>query len=495
MMNQKKYSYILILAICLFLMSCEDFLDREPLDQITQNNFYQTAEDADLAAKAMYSVPQGINWYGKSWMITEIPSDNATTGGNDPDFSPIDNFTVSADNIPNAEFWIEHFRLITFANQVIGNVPDIAMDESQKSALIGEAKFMRAFSYFDLVRIYGDVPIIRDVATLETDVFVFRDAVDEVYDFVIDDLEEAIETLPDERASSNLGRATSGAARALLAKVFLTIQRYDESMQLCRDIISSAKYGLMEDFGDNFSKDKSDNNIESVFQLQYEGCGPVGTGNALQSFFAPWGQGITKNSDGWGSQIPTSPTIDNPGTTIRDLFDDDDLRKYHTIMTPADEYPMINPGEGYVYPASGASRAGINIKKYVIGGGPDVCFLTSPQNLHIIRYADVLLTLAEASCRRGGGISVTPDVLEAYNAVRTRAGLESRSSITTEDVFLERRLEFAFEGQRWFDLLRTGEIRERMLLHGKGMQEHNVLFPIPSQELAINKNLTQNPGY
>lgn len=156
---------------------------------------------------------------------------------------------------------------------------------------------------------------------------------------------------------------------------------------------------------------------------------------------------------------------------------------------------MINPGEGYTYPASGASRSGINIKKYVIGGGPDVCFMTSPQNLHIIRYADVLLTLAEASCKRGGGISVTPDVIDAFNAVRTRAGLEAKSSITSEDVLLERRLEFAFEGHRWFDLLRTGDIRERMLLHGKGMQEYHVLFPIPSQELAINKNLVQNPGY
>ncbi|MEM9546163.1 MAG: RagB/SusD family nutrient uptake outer membrane protein [Bacteroidota bacterium] len=495
-MKRKKHNMsILIFATVFLLLSCEDFLDREPLDQITQSSFYNTAEDADLAAKAMYSVPQSVNWYGKSWMITEIPSDNSTSGGNDPDFSPIDNFTINADNIPNAEFWTEHYRLITYANQVLENVPPIIMDEDQKSELLGEARFMRAFSYFDLVRIYGGVPIIREVATIDTDVFVSRSEVDEVYELIIMDLEDAVANLPLQRASSNLGRATKGAAMALLAKVFLTIERYDESMQLCRDVIASGAYRLLEDFGENFTKDGSDNNAEAVFQLQYEGCGPVGTGNALQSFFAPWGQGITKNSDGWGSQIPTSPAIDNPGTTVRDIYDDDDLRKYHTIMTPADEYPMINPGEGYIYPASGASRSGVNIKKYVIGGGPDVCFMTSPQNLHIIRYSDVLLTLAEASCKRGGGISVTEDVLDAFNAVRTRAGLDPRSSITTEDVFLERRLEFAFEGHRWYDLLRTSNIRERMLLHGKGMQEFHKLFPIPSQELAINTKLIQNPGY
>jgi hypothetical protein len=486
---------IIIIFCCLVFSGCEDFLDRQPLDQITQTNFYKTANDADLAAKSMYAVPQGINWYGKSWMITEIPSDNTTTGGNDPDFSPIDNFTISADNLPNSEFWQEHYRLIASANQVLGNVPDIEMDNDLKQAILGEAEFLRAFAYFDLVRIYGDVPIIVEVPTIESDVFVKRDPINEVYDFIISDLESAIASLPADRSSADEGRATSGAAKALLAKVLVTIERFEECIILCREIIASGQYQLMDDFADNWLRDKSDNNAESIFQIQYVGCGPIGTGNALQSFFAPWGQGITKNSDGWGSQIPTAPSIDNPGTTIKDIFSEDDLRKYHTIMSPTDEYPMINPGEGYVYPASGASRAGISIKKYVIGGGADVCYLTSPQNLHVIRYADVLLTLAEAACRNGGGISVTPDVVEAFNAIRRRAGLEEVGSVTTEDVFEERRIEFAFEGHRWFDLLRTGKVREIMQLHGKPMQDFHLLFPIPSSELSINTNLTQNEGY
>jgi len=208
---------------------------------------------------------------------------------------------------------------------------------------------------------------------------------------------------------------------------------------------------------------------------RYTGCGPIGTGNANQGFFAPWGQNITKNSDGWGSQIPTGPLIDNPGTTARDMYSDEDLRKYHTIMSPLDFYPMLNPEEGgYTYPAQGASRSGINIKKYVIGGGPDVCFLTTPQNMHVIRYADVLLMLAEASCKRNGGITVTPDVIDAYNQVVTRAGLPAVGSVTIEDVYEQRRLEFAFENHRWFDLLRAGNVREVMQLHGKGMQRTSI---------------------
>ena len=483
-------------AAVLFMISCSDFLDRQPLDQITSGNFYNTAEEANLAAIGMYSAIQGINWYGKSWMITEIPSDNSTTGGNDPDFSPIDNFTVNADNPPLGEFWQEHYRLITLANQVLDNVPAIDMDETQKSALLGEARFLRAFSYFDLVRIFGDVPIVTTVPDISSDLNVSRSSVADVYDLIMDDLAFARTSLPSTRGSSELGRATSDAAAALLAKVYLTTGNYDGAMEASLEVINSGRYRLMDDFAQNWLRDVSDNNAESIFQLQYIGCGPSNTGNALQGFFAPWGQAITKNTDGWGSQIPTSPSIDQPGTTIRDAYTEDDLRVYHTIMTPGTHYPMLNPEEGgYTYPAVGASRATVNIKKYVIGGGADVCFLSTPQNIHIIRYADVLLSFVEASTRRNGDISVTPAVLEAFNAVRTRAGLEPVLSVTTKDVFDERRKEFAFENHRWFDLLRQGNVKETMLLHGKSMQDYHVLFPLPSEELAINPNLTQNPGY
>jgi len=493
----KRNIHIVALACLLFSLGCSsDFLDKQPLDQITTGNFYNTASDANLAVLSCYSVLHGTNWYGKSWMITEIPSDNTTTGGNDPDFSPIDNFTINADNIPNTEFWTEHFKLVTLANQVITFVPDIDMLESQKSLFISEAKFLRAFAYFDLVRIYGEVPIVTELPSIDADLFVSRNPVDEVYEFIIEDLQAGIASLPDKRTGADLGRASADAAKALLAKVFLTIDRNDECMDLCRELIASNRYKLMEDFADNWLKDVSDNNAESIFQLQYVGCGPAGTGNALQAFFAPWGQGITQNSDGWGSQIPSGPSTENPGTTVKDIFSADDLRKYHSIMSPGDYYPSINSElGGYTYPLVGASRSSINIKKYVIGGGSDVCFMSTPQNFHIIRYADVLLMLAEASCSRNGGITATGDVIEAYNQVRRRAGLSETSTLTIDELFEERRREFVFENQRWFDLLRTGNIQEIMLLHGKQMQDFNVLFPIPSPELAINTNLTQNPGY
>jgi tetratricopeptide (TPR) repeat protein len=494
MMTKMKYT-VLSIGI-LLLVGCSDFLDRQPLDEISTTTFYTTADEAELAARSMYSAIQAINWKGKSWMIEEIPSDNTTPGGNDPDFSPIDNFTVNADNPVVLEYWTEHYRLVALTNQVLTYVPPIIMDETQQNAILGEAAFLRAYAYFDLVRIFGEVPIVTEVPSIDLDLNVSRASVDDVYDFIVSDLEDAIAMLPATRSSSDNGRATSHAARALLAKVFVTIGRYEESMELCREVINSGNYRLEPDFADNWLRDRSDNNIESVWQIQYVGCGPGNTGNALQAFFAPWGQALTGNTDGWGSQIPTAPSIDNPTTTIQDVYSSDDLRRYHTIMTAGDYYPMVNADKGgYTYPAAGASRGQTNIKKYVIGAGADVCFMSTPQNQHAIRYADVLLTLAEASCRFSGGITVTPDVLEAFNAVRLRAGLETASNVTIDMVFDERRAEFAFENQRWFDLLRTGNVKEIMQVHGKQFQDHSVLFPIPAAEIDVNPNLTQNPGY
>lgn len=484
-----------IFSVLILLTSCSGFLDREPLDQITQGNFYRTASDANLAVVSIYSVIGGTNWYGKSWMLTEIPSDNSTTGGNDPDFSPIDNFTISTDNGPLTEFWTERYRAIALANQVLHFVPSIEMEAELKASYLAEARFVRAFAYFDLVRIYGGVPIVEEIPSITSDLLVSRNLKSEVYDFIIEDLQYAENNLPETRSSADAGRATNYAAKAILAKVHLTINEYDESIALCEEIINSDRYQLVP-VADNWLRDVSDNNAEAIFQVQYVGCGPGGTGNALQAFFAPWGQGITKNSDGWGSQIPTSPNIDNPGTTIKDAFTEDDLRKYYTIMTPGDEYPMLNPSDGgYTYPSTGASRAMINIKKYVIGGGSDVCFMSTPQNVHVVRYADVLLMLAEASCKKNGGISISENVLDAFNQIRLRAGLNTEQVVTTEMVYDERRLEFAFENHRWFDLLREGDVITKMQLHGKQMQPFNLLFPIPASEIAINPNLTQNEGY
>lgn len=491
-----NYRLLLIIGLVVMMTSCQDFLDREPLDQLTEDNFYQTKSDAESAVLAAYQPMSTVEWTGKGWMITEIPSDNSQPGGTDPEFTPIDNFTVNPDTPPVYDYWLMHYRMITFANTVIARVPPMSIDEADKNALLAEAQFLRAFAYFDLVRIYGGVPLITTPPVFGEDLNYPRASVTEVYDLIKEDLAMATEHLPVSWTGLSVGRATKGAAFALASKVHLTLNERVEARDAARAVMNLGVYDLMEDYADNFRLDLGDNNRESIFQVQYAGCGPFGTGNAMQAFFAPWGEGITKDRDGWGSQIPTNGNINAPGTTIFDTFEEGDLRRKWTIMTAGTHYDDINPDDGgYTYPSGGASAALCSIKKYVVGAGPNICFMSTPLNAHLIRYSDVLLTYAEAITLIEGGVSSNAEALSAFNAVRARAGLEAVEQITQEDILHERRVEFAFEGQRWFDLLRTNNVVERMALHGKNMQPHHVLFPLPSSEMEINPNLEQNPGY
>lgn len=489
-----KYFTLFILAA--LMVSCDDFLDRQPLDQLTTETFYKTESDGHSAALAAYSVLQDIEWYGKGWMMLEIPSDNTQPGGTDPEFSPIDNFTVNGDTPPVSAYWAIRYRLITFCNVFLDKIPDMEVSDEIKNAFEAESRFLRALGYFDLVRVFGDVPLIDKPPVYGEELFFERTNINEVYDFIKADLTFARDFLPLTRNAADAGRATKGAANALLSKVHLTRREFGPARDRAKEVIDSGVYDLMEDFSDNFEMDTGDNNRESIFQIQYTGCNSFGTGNAMQAFFAPWGEGITKDRDGWGSQIPTAPLTNNPGTTIVDAFEIGDLRKDPTIMTPNAHYPTVNPGDGgYTYPSQGASASSTNIKKYVVGSGNNVCFMSTPLNAHILRYADVLLIYSEALMEIQGGETSNANALEPINRVRERAGLEALDMINRDLILQERRVEFAFENQRWFDLLRSGKAVETLTLHGKNIQQHHQLFPIPSSELEVNPKLTQNPGY
>lgn len=489
-----QISYLIVLIFC--LTSCSDFLDRPPLDQLSEDTFYKTESDINSALLGAYSSLQNIDWTGKGWMMLEVPSDNSQAGGTDPEFSPIDNFTLNGDTPPVGATWAIRYNLITYANVVISKVEESTFEQGIKDEFAAEGRFLRALAYFDLVRLFGPVPLITEPPTFDQDLLYPRTPLNDVYDAIKADLAFAGEHLPMQRNGADLGRATKGAALALLAKVHLTRKEYGLSRDRAKEVIDLGVYSLMENYGDNFELATGDNNQESIFEVQFKGCANFGTGNARQAFFAPWGEGITKDRDGWGSQIPTSPSVNPPGTTIGDAFEAGDLRKNHTLLSPNVHYPSINPSDGgYTYPGNGASASGINIKKYVVGSGTNICFMSTPLNASIIRYADVLLTYAESLMEIQGGETSNDEALYYFNLVRERAGLDPLLMINKEIVLHERRVEFAFENQRWFDLLRTGKAIEKLIFHGKSIQQHNLLFPIPSSELETNSNLTQNPGY
>lgn len=490
----KKNILLIIFAAGFF--SCQDFLEREPLDQLTTENFFNTVADAERAILSVYSPMMDGEWNGESWKVTEIPSDDTQPGGTDPEFIPIDNFTVTPDNTAITSYWAIHYRQVTLANSVIDKVGEMEIDQNVVDVIIAEARFLRAVAYFNLVRVYGGVPIITDPPVFGADLNYPRSSVAEVYDMIKGDLLFAAEHLPVTRQGSALGRATKGAALSYLASAHLTRREYVEARDVAKSVMDLGVYRLMPDFGMNFELSTCDNNDESVFQIQFTGCGPSGTGNSLQAFFAPWGEGITKDRDGWGSQVPTSPQQSSPRTTISDAYEPDDLRRYHTFMKAGDYYPNINPEDGgYTYPTGGASATAVNIKKYVVGGGGNVCFMSTPQNTHLIRYSEVLLIYAESIMEIEGGESSNPEALSAFNQVRERAGLEALDKIDRDLMLHERRLEFAFENHRWFDLIRSRRPIEILSFHGKDLLQHNLLFPIPAAEIDVNPNLEQNPGY
>ena len=494
----KNYTYIFLCFGALFsLASCEDFLDRQPLDQITVDNFYRNTNEVNAALIGSYAPLLNEDWTGKGWMITEIPSDNSQPGGADPDFSPIDNFTVTADNLIVGNYWARHYQMVTYTNTIISKTElSDGIDDDAKQPLLAEARFLRAAAYFDLVRIFGGVPLITEPPVFGEDLLFPRSTVPEVYDLIIADLQFASEHLPLERGGSDIGRATKGAALTFLSKVYLTTRDYLKAKETAEAVMSLGVYDLMPTYESLFELATNDNNIESIFQAQYAGCGPFGTGNPMQAFFAPWGEGITKDRDGWGSHVPTGPSVSNPNTTMLDAYEEGDERKKWTVMTSNEHYPSINAEDGgYTYPSTSVSATNGNIKKYVVGSGPDICFMSTPQNAHILRYADVLLTYAEAQIEIDGGVTSDAGALAAFNAVRLRAGLEAVAQIDKEMMLAERRVEFAFEGHRWFDLIRSNRAVEIMRLHGKNIDVHNLLFPIPSGEMQINPELVQNPGY
>ncbi len=485
----------LLLGASLF-GSCNEFLEREPLDQISAESFYKTESDLKSAIYAAYT-PVMDQWFmGQGWQLLEIPSDNTTAGGTDPGFTPIDDFTTTADNGAVAEVWANRYKLIALANVVLDRAPKAGLAEAVYKPYVAEASFLRALAYLDLVRLWGGVPLVLTPANYGDNLLVPRNSVSEVYDQIDADLTVAAAGLPLRHIGSEVGRATKGAALALHAKAELTRRNFVRARELARQVVALNVYGVLPDYGALWVLETSDNNAETIFQAQHAGCGPFGTGNVMQAFFAPYAEGITRNSDGWGSQSPTGPAISNPGTTVFDAFEEGDLRKRWTLLLPGQFYPEINAGEGgYTYPARGAGRAGLNIKKYVVGGGSNICFMSTPQNVNIIRYPDVLLTIAEAAVELDGGVSVNAEAVAAVNVIRKRAGLPTVTSLTREGVFAERRAEFAFECQRWFDILRTPDPLTTLRLHGKVLNEERLLFPIPSAERKINSNLTQNPGY
>ncbi len=502
-MKTSKYSIVLaaILIIGLLFPGCQKFLDKKPQGQLTQEGFPVSAGDALLATNAAYASLREWHYNSGGYPILDIMSDDAHKGSNPNDqlsnLEPYDNFghTPSQDGLDR--WWNELYKGIKRTNVVIELVPAIEMDADLRDRYVAEASFIRGLLYFDLLRAWGGVQI---VTSTEPPSSLARATDYEVYERIIEDLQYAIDRLPEKSDYSAIdaGRATRGAAKALLAKVYMFRGEFDKAEPLLMDVINSGEYGLEPDFLDANGVN-GNNGTESVFEigaLQLEGFGSGGNQYANT-------QGVRGTPNrGWG--------FNRPSLDLRESFEPGDPRLKGTIIDLGDTMDIGTPDEVVILgdgstPDETVDEEGnvievecYNRKVWVPGTNTITQW---GHHRRLIRYADVMLMAAETLNENGKpGMA-----LQYINEVRARARNGNNSilpDITTTDPALlrdiildERRHELAMEGHRFWDLVRTGKAPEILGPHGFVQGKHELL-PIPQNEIDISQGtLTQNPNY
>lgn len=487
----KLFKYIPLLLV-VFLASC---LDQQPISEIGEGNFYKTTAQINQAVIACYNGLQGS--MKNEWMVTELRSDNArlqntaTTSADNTLLFNFDQAAISASNKRVYEYWLATYHNISRCNTVLKpqNLAVIT-DENLKKQYEGEALFIRAYHYFNLVRLFGPVFIVTERISAQEAKKYERKSVDEVYDQIITDLTDAIDKLPATYTSAEKGRITKWAAKSLLAKVYMTIQDYTNAELLLEDVYSNSGHSLLLNYADVFSTSNEMNN-EIIFTVRYK-SGGLGLGCPFGNNFAPKLSGSNViNGDGDGYNYPS--------TSLALAYTANDTRKAATIA--------LNYINTSVTPNQTIDIR--YVKKYL---SPVTVKYDGDKDWPIIRFADIILLYAEVLNEKTGPSAALPYI----NETRVRAGL---TDLMIEDVpnkhtmrmeiEKERRLEFAFENQRWFDLVRTNraitvmnayytnEIDYYPLLGNPvgPLTDNTILLPIPQDELNINPNITQNPGY
>jgi hypothetical protein len=482
-------------AALLTAAACDSFIEPDPQDILAPENFYKTSTDAIAAVNAVYEQNKWTHWLAY-WFITDVATDDMIATANfGSDGHRLSNYTTDATEWVFGDVWGNSYRTINRANAVLGRVPAITMDETLKDRVLGEAYFLRALSYFDLVRWFGDVPLLVEEVTSLDNLNVARDPAAAVYAQIESDLQSASQMLPTSYEGADVGRVTWGAAMSLLAKVYLTQRKWDEAAAAAGEVISSGEYELLQDYYDNFVIANELVNSESIFEINYDGVSDPGAGSVHMLFSLPQN---FPGGDAYGlMQLPPSLL---------------------SIYAAADER-----GEGATYMLPGYTDAMGRTTNWAMPPGAAIHkFLdeTSAQNMTarawgaqrnnwiVLRYADVLLMYAEAVAE--GGTPTAGTALERLDEVRDRAGLGPAGALSGQALIdairLERRREFVFEGQRWFDLSRwdlldaaiTAKTTELQTVYPGETDIHGVpsnLWPIPQSEIDINPSLTQNPGW
>lgn len=485
----KKIKYLVLsLLLALGIFSCKKFLTVDPPYTQDAENYFKTPEDYDRALVGAYDLLQTS--FMSLW-IGEIASDNAIAGGESANDSQglhqIDEMTHGGVNNDLRSVFRWNYVGISRANYILENKDNI--DFPGKAHIIAEAKFLRAYYYFELVKFFGDVPLVIDKRLGIEDVrSIDRAPKAEVYAQIEKDLTEAAAIL--NPVAAQKGRATKGAALALLGKAYLYQSKWSEAVQAFDEVINSGLYSLHPNYSELFDV-AHENNAETVFDIQYTGLegGSYGCLVCLEGNAAPGFQGIRQYN---GPVYGDGNSYNLPTQDLYDFFPAGDPRRGVTILD-IDAFIALQPNPSSITYAIGAGgHTGYYNNKYIKRQGeiglPDND-LTSPVNYRVIRYADVLLMSAEANYHLGNTA-----IAQTYvNQIRSRAAIPGVSVNSLDKIYNERRFELSGEGHRFFDLVRTGKAASTIPGFVAGKHE---VFPIPQVEIDLaGGRWPQNPGY
>ena len=498
-MKKNSGNIIIILTLFVFISSCKKFITKNPVGEYTESEFYQTQAQAILAINAAYAplafTTANVN---RLWVFGDVASDDAAKGGNpgdQADIGFIDDFNVNSTNGNLASMWSLLYDGVTRCNLVLAKVPSIKMDINLQQRILGEAKFLRAYYYFELVNVFGDVPVVLtplDAGQLQ----ITQSPEQQIYESVIEpDLKDAVNALPLTYSGADVGRATSGAANALLAKAYLFQAKWDSAATAAAVVINSNAYDLLPVYTENWNQNFK-NNKESVFAVQHLTGQDPKLGSELNQFFAPQIDG------GYFFDAPTQNFVDEFEKTPAGVADP---RLDYTVGR--DSMPWFN---GRIFSASWSPSTGYLTRKHQQPLSEVPNKSDGNLNYEAIRFSDVLLMYAEALNESGN----SAEALAPLNRVRERArnsylydstltgypnipdGL--LPDITTTDpsqlrdaIRHERRVELGMEFHRYFDLIRWGKDYAKQALNDKPNFDYDAdkHFPIPQIERDRNKAL------
>jgi hypothetical protein len=476
------------LAIMIIMQGCKkSFLNVPPQGEQASVEFFKTQDDATKAVNSIYANLREWKETAFAPMAVESLGSDETEKGSTPSdasfMNAYDNFTVTATDGQLQDFWNGQYQSINLCNQVLDNIPKISMDDNLKTRYLAEAKFVRAYNYFRLVRAFGDVVLRQHIAKDASEYNLPRTAKATVYAAIEQDLTDAAAVLPQSYGSADIGRATKGAALALHAKVAMYQKKWADVLNYTNQVMGLG-YSLFPNFEKLF-RIANENSSESVFEIQCQSL-PSISGASTSQYSQIQGVAGEPNG-GWGFNVPTQALVD--------AFEPGDPRMDATIIFRGETTP-----EGDAISLTGANPR-YNQKSYVPFNVPWVSNQGEDQNVRVIRYADVLLMNAEAANETGDAAKALTD-LELVRA-RARAGNNAiLPKVTTTDqaalrnaIWHERQVELAMEFDRYFDVIRQG--RAATVFGPKGFKAGiNEVWPIPQNEIDLSAGvLTQNKGY